>query len=241
MIDFNYDKKILDDIKDITVELVGNDGELIKELSASVNTFNPYEFDITKYLPNSYAMTIDSFIDTARNLLKDVEERESKTNFITLTEEYPPEPFDQYGDEVITWKVISREPGKMDAKGTGRPQRKSNYAYSVHSPYEPNKIITVESRPVDHIIEFCCWGKTNKLANERAYWLEKILVNNSFVFELNGAERFFWKDRKTDTYMTVGNQRLFYRQLHFFLRFREFEAKAETILRQILVQNTITK
>ena len=113
------------------------------------------------------------------------------------------------------------------------------YYYEYQDESEPNKIITVETRPVDHIIEFSCWAVNNKLANYRALWLEKLLINTAFVFVENGAERFFWKERRADTYMTVGNQRLFYRPIHFFLRFREFDAKAYSTLRSFFIKNEI--
>lgn len=241
MIDFSYDKEKLKQIDNVVIEIINDDNIQSASFKSQVEDFNPYEFDPSRYLPNAYALTLDRFVEVANSLIKDAEEREGKTNLITLTEEYPPEPFDSFGDEVITWKVVSREPGKMDAKAVSRPQRASTYSHEMRTPQEPNKVITIESRPVDHVIEFCCWAKTNKLANKRAIWLEKLLINNAFVFTLSGAERFYWKDRKTDTYMTVGNQRLFYRQLHFFLRFREFEAKAETILREILIKSSVSK
>ena len=99
----------------------------------------------------------------------------------------------------------------------------------------PNKIITVESRPVDHVIEFNCWATSNKIANKRAIWLEKLFINSAFVFELKGAERFFWKERLSDNYMSINGQRVFSRPIRFFLRFREFDAKAYSIIRQVLI------
>ena len=78
---------------------------------------------------------------------------------IQLTEEYPPEPFHDIGDELIAYRVLRREPAKMNTKGTGRPHRKSTFYYDVISPNHPNKAVVVESRPVDHIIEFTCWEK----------------------------------------------------------------------------------
>jgi len=100
----------------------------------------------------------------------------------------------------------------------------------------PNKVITVESRPVDHVIEFNCYGTTNKIVNKRAIWLEKLFINSAFVFEVQGAERFFWKERLADNYITVNGQRIFSRPIRFFLRFREFDAKAVSMIRRILVE-----
>jgi hypothetical protein len=75
--------------------------------------------------------------------------------------------------------------------------------------------------------------------NERALWLEKLFINSAFVFEVKGAERFFFKERLADNYLTVNGQRLFSRPLRFFLRYREFDAKAVSIIKQILIDAKI--
>ena len=124
----------------------------------------------------------------------------------------------------------------MDRSGTGRPHRKSTYLDEMNSPEYPNKTIVIEARPIDHLIEFTCWGKSNKLANARALWLEKLFITHAWAFTARGAERFFWKDRGPDTYMTSGGQRLFYRPVNFFVRFREFEVKAHPQIKQIIIE-----
>jgi hypothetical protein len=127
----------------------------------------------------------------------------------------------------------------MNKKGTGRPHRKATYSHEEIRPDLANKVITVESRPLDHVIEFNCWGLSNKLVNDRALWLEKLFINSAFVFEVKGAERFFFKERLADNYLTVNGQRIFSRPLRFFLRYREFDAKAVSIIKQILIDAKI--
>ena len=65
--------------------------------------------------------------------------------------------------------------------------------------------------------------------------LEKLFINSAFVFEVKGAERFFWKERLSDTYQTVNSQRIFCRPIRFFLRFREFDAKAVNMIKQAVI------
>ena len=144
-----------------------------------------------------------------------------------------------HGNEVITFRVIERKPGMMNKKGTGRPQRKAMFSHEEARPQLANKIITVESRPLDHVIEFNCWALSNKLANKRVLWLEKLFINSAFVFEVKGAERFHFKERLADNYITVNGQRFFSRPLRFFLRYREFDAKAVSIIKQILIDAKI--
>lgn len=220
----------------ITVYLV--DGEdVISQFSVATQLYNPFDFDASRFLPNVEPMDLQKFFSVTRKLIADAQKREGivADKQIQLTEEYPPEPFHDIGDELIAYRVLRREPAKMNTKGTGRPHRKSTFYYDVISPNNPNKAVVVESRPVDHIIEFTCWGKTNKLANARALWLEKLLINHSWVYTVKGVERFFWRDRGPDTYMTSGGQRLFYRPINFFMRLREFEIKATSLLREIQI------
>jgi hypothetical protein len=236
-INFNYDESLLNQTFNVECRIVDENEQLIEALSSKVNLTNPYEIDLKQFLPNTTPLTLNEFFATASNLINDSQKRSGiiENKIVKLVEEYPPETMDTYGDEVITFKVVSRKPAMMNRNATARPVRESTFSHQGYSPSEPNKIITVESRPVDHIVEFTCWAKNNKLANDRVVWLEKLLINNAFVFKIKGAERFYWEARMTDTYMTVGGQRLFYRPLQFFLRFREFDIKAESILRELLI------
>jgi len=223
-------------LEDDAVRVYILDGEtVVSEYSTAQPLSNPYTFDASHFLPNKQVMDLPRFFSIAADLIKDAQTRAGATTFVQLTEEYPPEPFDDIGDEVIVYRVLRREPAKMNAKGTGRPHRKSTHYYDVISPEYPNKAVVIESRPVDHLIEFSCWGKSNKLANARALWLEKLFVNHAWAFTVQGVERFFWKDRGPDTYMTSGGQRLFYRPVNFFMRLREFEVKATSLVRQIKI------
>ena len=193
-----------------------------------------------RFLPNTIPMSLSRFYEIAQKLVKDSQAREGivEDKQIKLLEEYPPEPFTEYGDEVITYRLLRREPAKMSTKGTSRPHRKSTYAYDVVRAQNPNKVIVIESRPIDHLIEFNCWAKSNKLANARAIWLEKLFINHAWAFEVQGVERFYWKDRGPDTYTTSGGQRVFYRPINFFVRFREFEIKAHPQIKQLLFEIT---
>ena len=196
---------------------------------------NPWEFDAERFLPNTTPMSLPRFFEIAGNIISDAQDRDGvdADKKVSLVEEYPPDRISDFGDELICYRLLKREPANMNTKGTGRPQRKSMYAYDVRTSTHPNKTVVVESRPIEHVIEFSCWAKSNKLANSRALWLEKLFVNHAWAFEVQGVERFYWKNRGPDTYMTSGGQRLIYRPIKLFVRFREFELKASPLLRTI--------
>ena len=150
-----------------------------------------------------------------------------------MVQEYQPERFNALGPEVITVKVLKREPAKMNAKGTGRPQRSSGFDYDFRSPSHPNKYIRIESRPIDHRIEFAVWAKTAELANARALWLEKLFVTHAWAFQVQGVERFYWESRGPDTLWKHNDVRLHQRPLVFFARLREHEVHAHPVLKRI--------
>ncbi len=225
----------------ILIHVVDGLGKISSEVIAPQDFIlrNPYNINLGRvFMENTEPLTLDSFFDIAQKLIDDSQNKDGveEKSKVKLVEEYPPESMDTYGNEVITYKIIERKPGMMNSKGTGRPHRKSTYSHQEIRPGMPNKIITVESRPVDHVIEFNCWATSNKIANKRALWLEKLFINSAFVFELKGAERFFWKERLADNYMSINGQRVFSRPIRFFLRFREFDAKAYSIIRQALIE-----
>lgn len=224
----------------VIINVVDTNGEILNNLVLNEFTINnPYNVNLDRtFLPNNEPMSLDLFFSISQKLIEDAQRREgiNEDAIIKVVEEYPPEDISQYGNEVISFKVVERKPGMMDTKGVSRPHRKATYSHQEARPGMPNKVITVESRPVDHVIEFNCWALSNKLANKRAIWLEKLLINSAFAYEVRGAERFFFKERMEDKFETTAGQRLFSRPLRFFLRFREFDAKADSMIRTILVE-----
>lgn len=221
--------------------IVMNNDELISSYEVQTQINNIYNLNVSSFLPNEVPMTLEKFLSLTSSIIENAQNAEGilEENLVKLTEEYPPDEFHNIGNgnEVIAYKLIKREPANMNRKATGRPQRGFSHSYDLVKPNYPNKTIIVESRPVDHVIELACWAKTNKIANSRAIWLEKLLINNSWQYQTNGIERFHWEGRGSDTYTTTGEQRLFYRPLRFFVRFREFEAKLNSVIQNIEIIN----
>lgn len=238
----SIDPDLLSDNNKWTILLLDQAGDM-NPLAEAVEISNPYDIDLERFLPNTIPLTLPRFFDVASQLIVDAQKREGtvESERVQLIEEYPAEYMERQGDEVIAWRVLRREPAKMDAKGTGRPQRTSTFSYDLQSKYHPNKVIVVESRPIDHLIEFSCWAKSNSLANKRALWLEKLFVTHAWAFTVQGADRFFWENRGPDTYMAHGGQRLFYRPVNFMLRTREFEVKAHPVLKTVDFEVTLDR
>lgn len=233
-------RRLLDEAEDVIVIIQDSDGNTF-ENTVSIKNPNQYGFDVRPFLPNVVPFSMDVFVDTASRVIKDAQDREGivESQRVKLVEQYPPDPFTEYGEEVITWRIKKRTPGMMDTKGKSRPHRKSTYFYELRSKYHPNKVVVVESRPVDSIVELACWAKTNRIANRRAIWLEKLIINHAWAFEVQGAERLFWEGRDADSYLQIGQQRVFSRPLNFMLRYRETEAVTIPTIKDITLEYSI--
>lgn len=220
-----------------TVDVVFTDGEneiALNEanLPPEVDYKNPYAFDLARFIPNTKLFTLDRFFELAKNLIDDASARSGQPT-VPLVEEYPPLDMARLGEEVITYRVISRQPANLSADAEKRPQRSFRTSYTTKDPQVGDNIIEVMNRPLDHEIEFNCWALSNKLANKRAIWLENLFISHAWVFRSQGADRFYFQKRLSDGYMTSGQQRLLYRPLRFFLRFNEFLSKANYEIKNI--------
>ena len=227
---------LLQEATEYTVSIVDAvTGNAAPEYHRRVELVNPYSFDPTPFVPKNRIMDLPAFYTLAAEVIADAQERDGvvESERVKLVQEYQPERFYSMGNEVIAARVLRRTPGMMDKKGTGRPNRRSGHSFEFRSPGNPNKIIVIESRPIDHKIEFSCWAKTSELANMRALWLEKLFVTHAWAFEVQGVERFYWESRSADTLWKHGEQRLHQRPLAFFVRLREHEVHADPVLKRI--------
>jgi hypothetical protein len=217
------------------------DGASKFKYEKSIAVDNPFAFDPNHHAITDAPATLPRFLDLTQDILTQQQDLEGTvaTERIKFTDEYPFEPFANTGDEIIVWRLISRKPANMSSDAKSRPQRGFNFAYCLRSPKYPDKVITVESRPIDHIIEFSCFAKRARLANRRALWLEKLLIDQTWVYQSQGVDRFMWEERLADTYMSVGGQPLYQRPLRFFVRLAEFRSKADQIINEINLETQL--
>lgn len=234
-------EELLDESQELSTVLV--ESNIVPSYETAVKLNNPFAFDIKRYVPNQKVMDLDRFFEVAKELIEDDQKRDGIVDKerVLLVEDYPHDEIANFGDEVITFKVLKREPARMDAKATSRPQRKALASYSVRSARHPNKIADIKNQPIDHRIEFTCWSKSARLANKRVMWLEKLFKYWSWVFKIQGAAKFHWESRGPDTMWSPGGQRIHQRSLVFFLRLIEFEVIAHPIIKSFELEVTSTE
>lgn len=209
------------------------DQEGTKTLEKEIMLESPFVFDKSPFIPDDGTMDLAKFYQILGDVVENAQQRVVEKQRIKVVKDFQPEDFHNFGDEVITTRVLKREPAKMNRKGTDRPNRTARFTYSLISARYPNKVLIVESRPIDHKIEISCWGKTATLADSRALWLERLLISNAWAFKIQGVDRFFWEGRGPDTLWKHQENRLHQRSLFFFVRLIEPQVKAVPQLKQI--------
>ena len=238
-------------IEEVKAELLSGDGTFTLQildtdsnktiLEREVEIENPFDFDLSRFLPNQKIMDLPRFLEVSAELIDALQDAEGipEDKRVKLVSDFQPERFSDFGGDVITYKLRKRIPANMNASATGRPQRRATHGYDLRSPNNPNKVIVVESRPIDHEIVFSCWSKNIEHADRLALWLENNLIKYTWAYQVQGVERFFWKGREADTYWTTSGVRLHQRPLIFFVRLREFQNRAYPILRNMDFEVTI--
>lgn len=221
------------------IVLDSTSGQVLTEESI---LFNPYHLDISSFLPDNGNLNLTQLYELIAQIVENKQDRENikASKRIQVVKEWPPENLEDFpSGEVITIKLIEREPARMDQKGTGRQQRGNNFSYMYKSPEYPSNVIVVESAPYDNIIEISCWGKTSTLADSRAIWLEKLLKESGWALKVKGVDRWFFQKRLADTVIKSGEHRLHQRPLRFFVRLTEFESVIESEIRQMVFKTGI--
>jgi hypothetical protein len=200
---------------------------------------NPFDLDLTQFIPNP-PVRFEGLVKMIGDIIADAQSREGivAKEQCKFVQEYNPDSFAEIGDELVSIKLIRREPANMSRNGKSRPNRGWTSAYEYANPEEPNKIICVDTRPIDHKIELAVWAKTATLANRRALWLERLLIGQRWMFTSKGVQPFNWLERGTDYVWTPSSVRLHQRPLQFSARLFEYTVMAYPTLREFQLDLT---
>lgn len=223
----------------VPVTFLDGDGQLTNFSIPTVVYNNPYAFDISSFIPQTQVFNLDRFFSLSKQIFDDFATR-TKVPVVPLVEEYPPLDMASIGQELVTFRLISRQPANLSTDARSRPQRSFKNSYSYKDKNYGDNVIEVMNRPLDHEIEFTVWATSNKLANKRVIWLENLLLTQTWVYKSQGADRFHFIKRLQDGYLTTGQQRIFYRPLRFFLRFNEFLIKANYQIKNMELELGLT-
>lgn len=219
-----------------SVELVDQYGSVFYNQD---NVFNgsPFEHDYSKLVPRevSKIMDLPRFYEVSRDLIAEAQDREGieVAKRVQAVEWFPEGDFSRFGDELITYKLISRKPGSMDPKGNGKPHRGNIIFDDLRSEGLPTKVLTIQCRVVDCVIEFSCYSSNSQTATNRALWLDKLFTAHKWAFLAQGVAFIHWEGQLSDNYLVTGSQKIYERPQRFLVRLIDPVVKADFMIRHI--------
>lgn len=202
-------------------------------LIEDVRITNPYDLDLDQYIPNR-PIKYEDFVLLAAEVISKAQERAeiNSSERVSLVKEFNPEQFSD-GEEAITIKLLSRKPASNAPDGVSRKAFSFRTYDQFMDPNYPNKVIEINQRPIEHEVQFGVWAKTATLADARALWLERLFIQETWVFKSKGASIFLWEGRTTDTLWQHSGARLHQRNLNFKVRLHEYTVTSHPTIRQI--------
>ena len=214
------DQKLLDERTVFTVEI--RDAVTGQVESTSLTTENPCSLNMSEFLPSGYKFHIEDALDLFEDIITNAQVMEGieEDKRISLQVEFNND-FMQNQKERIVYNVLKREPGNMSKDGRSRPNRGFSHAYDFIPADNPNHVVIVETRPIDHRIQFTAWATTARACESRSLWLERLFIAEAWRLRKKGAQIFHWVETKNTTITEPSGNKLYGKHLIFKLRLRE--------------------
>ncbi len=183
------------------------------------------------------AKSLNEVYGLVKTAVEDFEKRANIPNInkIIFTEE---DPNVDSQTETITFSLIKREPG---AFGQGAPfeSRTKNlrplFREELQDKENPGYRLVTTGYWHDNLIRFTCWARTNKTANARALWFERLMDEYSWWFKTQGVDRMLFWERAADISVTIDNNKWYGRPLDYFVRTETLRVFSEKTIEEILV------
>jgi hypothetical protein len=187
----------------------------------------PFPAKAIEDVPGLFKQMIDSY-ETRTNI--------TQADKIHFTEE---EPDLTQNLEAITFSVVRYEPGGF---GQGSPfsQEHKNLRPMLREegedPSNPGYRLATLGQWFDAIIRLTCWARTNKQANTRVSWLEKIISEYTWWLTMNGISRIFFWGRDEDQTKDIKNNKIYGRPLNYYVRTERLTHVSEKTLEELVVK-----
>ena len=188
------------------------------------------------------AQDLDGFFSLVNEAIQDRLTRENiaETDRPIYVEAYPPEDI---RSEAITFKLIKREPATTSQgkqMNHGRQDWRPKLREIVSDPSHPNKKLYVYGLLHDNVIELCCWARTNKAANARALWLERLMDDYRWFLKYRGVSELRYEGRLADQHTETAENKLHSRPLRYYVRTERISTWSANIVTQLLLGVTIS-
>lgn len=152
--------------------------------------------------------------------------------------------------EAVTFALEKRVPGQF-SDGAPFSGDVKNYKPRVREtfadPDNPGYRKVVMGFWMDNLVNFTCWARTNKEANNRSMWFERLMDDYTWFYELNGVSRVWFWDRGPDVEKTADTtstqqsttNKYYGRPMLYFVRTERISTVSEKELEQLIINLSV--
>lgn len=232
--------------EDLTTEQIALKEQLTREILRDYGKLSGGLGAISKLPVHN---NIEQFIDGVKELI-DIDQQTSGQRVI-LRDDYttdnimedPDNPLQELSG-IVLYSMKRRAPGTMEGGNTwfdrGRREVKPRIREIIsNDPCNPGQVKIVYSQWFDNEVKFDITARTNKRANELAFWFENLMETNRPFFAFRGVTKYFMNIREADEFKQYGNDSFECRPYCYFIRTeRTYEVTEQALNRLIIRLNT---
>lgn len=187
--------------------------------------------------PNN-ARDIDSFDEVLQAVVNAKQEAEGAPEDKRIVISWA-DPNKEFLSEVISFKIVKREPGAFGKGKPGNPTHRSlspRHREEKDDPENPGMKLITYVQEFDNWIEISNWAATAKQASKRALWLQDALVEYAWYFALQGFGKLLFIERLEDVTVDINSaSRIFARPMRYYIRTQRITTISEAKLRKVRI------
>lgn len=88
----------------------------------------------------------------------------------------------------------------------------------------------------DNVLRLTCWARTNKVANERALWLENVMEEYAWFFGYSGVNRLLYQGRQKEEKIVINGNKVYGRPIDYFVRTEKLRSISQKELEQVCIR-----
>jgi len=212
-----------------------------KHVSNLLSRYTPARLGMTQTTQYSRtpdpAKNIYEFFELVRQVIVQYEIQEGKPeqNRVIFTYEDPDIPLQT---TTITCSIARRAPGSFSQGGPfeGTVKNRGPILREVTAdPNNPGYRLLVFGYWYDNIITLTPWCRTNKEANDRSIWLEKLMFEMEWFFRSCGVAKVLYDGRDREVAKGQDKNKIYGRPLRYFVRTELISTMSEKTLTRIVV------
>ena len=121
--------------------------------------------------------------------------------------------------EAITWSIVKMEPGSLNSEPfmrprTLRPMHREIKRLVANEDYG----VDTAGKYFDCMVQFDCWARTNRAAEDLITWFESFMDLYTAVFLYNGVMKCFFWERAMDELVTRWRNDIVNRTVRYYVR-----------------------